>query len=538
MSPVILYFFRGFDLRIDDNPLFAYALNKSRETSIPILAIWRIHPDELAPDALLREKASISLPRLGPHRYRFLCEASESLRDQLNAYQIPLIQEVASCIELVNKIQTNTSEGESLVGSLQKSPPLSISEVILAEHGCYNERQEERKILAWGQSNNIPVTRGWIHTLYHPKELPFKCSQIPLGFTSFRKQIEENDLTLMPPETMPHCESFFSAQTQLFESMEHSSFKAYKEIVPHSDSLATLPETARFHGSHAAGHQRLHYYVHASKKIRSYKETRNGLLDDDTASRFSPWLAAGVLSPRQIMHEIKQHEAEYGSNKSTYWLYFELLWREFFQFLALFQGRTMFTWRGLQGQLGGVHQPSVDRLPPSPARGERSVPPKGEGVRYLSAWHKGETGVPLNDASMQELIQTGYTTNRARQNVASLLAKGLALDWRLGATIYEHYLLDYDPASNWGNWQYVAGVGTDPKDRVFNLFKQSRDYDKDGGYVNHWLPYLRGIESSKVHAPHTLTDLEKGLFETSDAIPELLPTLDNNPASYRVYSLV
>lgn len=107
----------------------------------------------------------------------------------------------------------------------------------------------------------------------------------------------------------------------------------------------------------------------------------------------------------------------------------------------------------------------------------------------------GHTGTGLIDASMRELYLTGWTSNRARQNVASYLSKHLGIDWRIGAEWYESQLVDYDVHSNWGNWQYVAGVGNDPRGdaRVFNPVKQAVDYDKNGEYVRTWVPELRNV---------------------------------------------
>jgi len=118
----------------------------------------------------------------------------------------------------------------------------------------------------------------------------------------------------------------------------------------------------------------------------------------------------------------------------------------------------------------------------------------------LERFLAGTTGTGLIDASQRELFHTGYTSNRARQNVASYLAKHLGLNWMLGAEWYECMLIDYDVSSNWGNWQYVAGVGNDPRGeaRVFNPIKQACDYDPQGAYVMAWVPELRGLEDPQV----------------------------------------
>jgi deoxyribodipyrimidine photo-lyase len=113
----------------------------------------------------------------------------------------------------------------------------------------------------------------------------------------------------------------------------------------------------------------------------------------------------------------------------------------------------------------------------------------------LERFLNGTTGMGLIDASLREVFLTGYTSNRARQNVASFLTKHLHIDWRLGAEWYECLLVDYDLSSNWGNWQYVAGVGNDPRGqaRIFNPVKQAFDYDPNAEYVRAWVPETRGL---------------------------------------------
>ncbi|WP_459782420.1 FAD-binding domain-containing protein, partial [Photobacterium sp. R1] len=103
-------------------------------------------------------------------------------------------------------------------------------------------------------------------------------------------------------------------------------------------------------------------------------------------------------------------------------------------------------------------------------------------------WCNGKTGYPIVDACMRQLNQTGYMSNRGRQLVASCFVHELALDWRYGAAYFEQQLIDYDVASNWGNWQYLAGVGADPRGwRYFDLEKQTKMYDPDGDFIHRWL---------------------------------------------------
>merc|ERR1712013_504194 len=137
----------------------------------------------------------------------------------------------------------------------------------------------------------------------------------------------------------------------------------------------------------------------------------------------------------------------------------------------------------------------------------------------------GRTGVPFVDANMRELKLTGWMSNRGRQNVASFLVKDLGLDWRLGAEWFESQLLDHDVCSNYGNWNYAAGIGNDPREnRKFNMIKQAMDYDGEGEFVRLWVPELKGLKGGKVHVPWTLNEreLESGGVEIGVTYPKPL----------------
>ena len=162
-----------------------------------------------------------------------------------------------------------------------------------------------------------------------------------------------------------------------------------------------------------------------------------------------------------------EYEAREGANESTYWLRFELLWREYFRWYSRASDWTLFRHRGPNDQ-----EPSGD-----------------QNKTRFEAWKTGHTSCDIVDAAMRELNETGWMSNRGRQLVASHLIYELNLDWRLGAAYFESQLVDFDVASNWGNWAYIAGVGADPRGgRIFNLNDQADRYDPDYSYRSRWLP--------------------------------------------------
>jgi deoxyribodipyrimidine photo-lyase len=241
-----------------------------------------------------------------------------------------------------------------------------------------------------------------------------------------------------------------------------------------------------FEGGEAAGRERLEAYLWEEDRLRGYKRTRNGLLGAGYSSKLSPWLTLGCLSPRRVYAEVERYERERVANDSTYWLVFELRWRDFFAFQFLRHGSQHFRREGIRNRTDIEWR---------------------EDREAFERWCAGETGIPFVDANVRELNLTGFMSNRGRQNVASFLAKNLRLDWRWGAAYFETRLVDYDPCSNYGNWAYVAGVGNDSRDTYFDIVKQARRYDPDAEYVRTWLPELSSLPAGAAHEPWSAPEL-------------------------------
>jgi deoxyribodipyrimidine photo-lyase len=177
-------------------------------------------------------------------------------------------------------------------------------------------------------------------------------------------------------------------------------------------------------------------------------------------------LATGALSARQAWAAIRSFEAQHGATDSTYWIGFEMLWRDHFRWLHLKYGERLYWQRGLS---------------------DAPLPTRPHNARGFEHWRTGRTGHAFIDAGMRELNATGYSSNRMRQNLASFLIHDLRCDWRAGAAWFESQLIDFDVYNNQGNWLYLSGRGTDPRgSRRFNPDKQAHDYDADGAYRALW----------------------------------------------------
>ncbi|SEQ95240.1 deoxyribodipyrimidine photo-lyase (single-stranded DNA-specific) [Hyunsoonleella jejuensis] len=319
-----------------------------------------------------------------------------------------------------------------------------------------SEEVEVLELVKFNCSNNISFNEYYNQFLFHPKDIDIPFSQIPQVFTNFRKKVEKysSRRATNAPEALKTI-SNISNNTKI-PSLKELGF----------DDFQTHPNSAfPFEGGENAALNRLNNYFFQTKKLGFYKKTRNGLIGTDFSSKFSPWLANGSISARTIYWQVKQFEKEYYKNQSTYWLIFELIWRDYFKYISLKHGNTIF-------KIGGILKKDYEW------KNEDSL---------INSWISGETRSAFVNANMIEIKETGWMSNRGRQNVASFFAKDLKLDWRIGAAYFEAMLLDYDVHSNYGNWMYVSGVGNDPRDRKFNVDLQAERYDASGKFQNLWL---------------------------------------------------
>ena len=229
----------------------------------------------------------------------------------------------------------------------------------------------------------------------------------------------------------------------------------------------------------AAAARRLDRFL--ASQLRGYARRRD-LPAEDATSRLSPYLRFGMISPRSCLHaalEIARREpgAAAGARR---WID-QLVWRDFY----------------------------AARLDERPDVRRRSQRPEFDTLEChddpaaFAGWCEGRTGFPIVDAGMRQLAAEGWMHNRVRMIVASFLVKDLLLDWRLGERFFFRRLVDGDPASNDGGWQWVASTGSDaqPWFRIFNPVLQGERFDPGGHYVRRYVPELAGLPARSVHRP-------------------------------------
>jgi len=218
------------------------------------------------------------------------------------------------------------------------------------------------------------------------------------------------------------------------------------------------------HGGRSAG---LKVLDSALKTQKHYSKTRD-ILSIHT-SLLSPYIKFGCVSIREVFHKFRSIKD----------LIRQLIWREFYINILYSHPHV----------LGNAMKPNYNKI-----RWRTNA-------RYLHAWKTGNTGFPIVDAGMRQLNTTGYMHNRARLIVASFLTKTLLIDWREGEQYFAQKLVDYDPASNNGNWQWIASTGADsqPYFRIFNPYNQSAEVDEHAIYIKTWIPELRDVPAKEIH---------------------------------------
>ena len=431
------------DLRLHDNEALIDA-TKHAEELIPVFVF-----DERT----FLSKTSFGFPKTGKYRAKFLIDSVQDLRKSLQ--------------ELGSDLIVRVGKTELIIAELAKE--FKTSWVF-----CNRERTQEEifvqdslEKMLWEIGQEVRYSRGKM--LYYTADLPFPISHCPDTFSVFRKEVEK---------ITPVREPFPSPQFPLSSLPDTAEAGDIPRLEDFNHENFEIEKGIDLKGGETAALKELKYYIWDTQLVKTYKETRNEMLGRDFSSKLSLYLSSGCLSPKYLYQELKAFELKHGANESTYWLFYELLWRDFFRLMGKKYQNRIF-------QKRGIKQDPIEEL--------------SEDLDLFNLWASGQTGIPLIDANMRELNASGYMSNRGRQIVSSFLINSLKLNWQMGAEYFESLLIDYDPCSNYGNWNYLAGVGNDPREhREFNICFQSKKYDPEGLYVKYWLPELAEIPSKLI----------------------------------------
>jgi deoxyribodipyrimidine photo-lyase len=438
MARTLLYLHRH-DLRLHDNPILEQLRKKGAFDHFLPIFVFPGSQIELSP--LLRpehqggQRKEVRAPfgtwRSGNWRVQYLCESVWDLRRSYAKLGVQMLVAAGSSDAVVR----------SIIQALQEQGSSQMEFWLQKEYTVEEQREEAALQAVCKAEKDVMYKTVEESTLVDIADLGYPIEKLPNFYTEFRKGVEPLTSVRAPfeaPKELPASLSVSFANE--YEVPQELDAVIESLCKPFGGRCAESSNTAHpMKGGETNALQRLDHYVSGGKSApaATYKNTRNGLLGPDYSTKFSSFLSVGSLSPKLIHHKLCQFEKEnkLEGDVNPYWIRFELLWRDYFKFVALKFGNRMFLKYGLKK---------------TPTKNQWLGPDSREAKR----WKEGTTGVGFVDAAMRELKATGYLSNRARQIVASFLTKDLNVDWRVGAEYFEEQLLDHDPAANYGNWQY------------------------------------------------------------------------------------
>ncbi|HEX7879374.1 MAG TPA: deoxyribodipyrimidine photo-lyase [Candidatus Eisenbacteria bacterium] len=434
-----LHWFRK-DLRLDDNTALAAACAESNGDVVT---------------AYISEPTILSRPDMAAVRMRFVLESLADLSRALGDAGGGLILRHGDAAEELARLARET--GANVVhANAEYEPDLAV-----------RDRQVMDRLAADG------VRVQWHHDrfLVAPGSVMNAAGEPFVVYTPFRRACEARGL---PPPA--------PGVTRLPEPRDTAGAPLTSRRLATLQDLGMTTDQDHWPGGAAAGEAALARFI--GKPLFDYIPDRDRL-DRAGTSQLSHHLRFGTLSPRRVVHEtsraLESGAPGAAARNSVEHFISELRWRDFY-------GHVMHHFPHV---VSGAFRKPYDSL--------RWV----NDDAAFAAWCAGQTGYPVVDAAMRQLARTGWMHNRARMIVASFLTKDLLVDWRRGERWFMNHLVDGDPASNNGGWQWAAGTGTDaqPYFRIFNPVLQGKRFDPDGAYVRKWVPELSGLSADLIHEP-------------------------------------
>jgi len=424
------------DLRLTDNETLVKAIASGKK----IVPVYIYNPSSY-------KNIALGFPKADQVRVAFLNKSVLDLRDNLKKIGGNLMIVVGKPEELLPELLVKHD-----------------CDTIYTEQEFATEELDQLQRIKKVLPEACEIKETWGRTLYHIEDIPYTISEIPLTSKAYRTNTTKNTAvrsTKAAPtqiSVIPIDENAWGA----LPTMEELGFKTEKNY-----ALTYMP------GGETEALKRLTYYLFESEQLTEYRWTRNLSLGLDYSSKFSPYLAVGCLSPRTIYEAVKRYEAEVKKNQSTWWLIFEMVWRDYFTFkLMRFQNQIYKT----EGYTNTERIFTNDPL-------------------LFDRWCSGTTGIPFVDAHMRQLNETGYMSNRGRVNCSSFLVHDYQIDWTWGAAYFESKLLDYDVGANWMNWHTQAYQiwYTNPVNQAYKYKAQE--------YIRKWVDEIVQLDDINILIP-------------------------------------
>jgi len=425
----ILVWFRN-DLRIRDNEILLEAIRKADKV-LPVYCF----------DPFYFRKNPSGNPKTGNLRAHFLLESVADLRKNLRNIGGELIIRVGNPAEILPQL----------------AEQYHINEVYHHREVAHEETEISADVEAalWKMKLNLKHFIG--HTLYHKEDLPFPIKDIPDSFAVFKKKVERDSNVRPCIGTPDHITT-----PEISDPGELPTLKELGLDEPADDPRSEI----HFAGGETAALNRLEHFFLTTFQISANKNARNSSANDHS-SKLSPWIALGCISLREVYWEVTKHQQANMQQANA--LLLDLLWRDYFRFMFKKHGQKFIA--------------AKDSSTESEITEDQDGP--------FESWKNGETGAPLIDAIMHELNATGYINNYNRQITAGFLVNDLSVYWTKGAAYFEEKLIDYSPASNWGNWAFIAGVNDARESRYNIAAKPAIELETKNDFIDTWLPVLK-----------------------------------------------
>ena len=446
--PCVMWFRR--DLRIDDQPTLqaAQKLSKGR-----VICVYCLDPREY-------ESNEIGWPKCGAYRAQFLIETLTDLRSKL--------------IRLGSNLIILRGRPEEVLVDLASRH--GATHIVSQDPVSYDESEQIKRVQDQCVRENIEYREIEGATLYRVDRIPYELNALPTDFIRYRREVERES-TPIPPEQaitklLPLPLGVKPGPMLTLEDLGLSEFTP--------DPRTTLP----FVGGEANGLKRLKDYLWDRRLIGYYYTARYALGGEQVTTKLSPWISLGCLSPRRIWYELLAFELKHGESLGIYQVIYQLILRDFLIFQSRKYGARFYQLNGLRGE-----RPTVE-----------------DNQDIFGLWWQGYTGFPLVDACMRELATTGYLSPQGRLLVAGFLTQHLKLPWTWGASCFETLLIDYNPATTWGMFQSLAGVGVQLPIRALHPLEFGQKIDPEGAYVRYWVPELAHLPAEYIYEPYRLDE--------------------------------
>ncbi len=440
----ILVWFRN-DLRIHDNEILLEAIRKADKV-LPVYCF----------DPYYFQKNSSGNAKTGSLRARFLLESVANLRKNLQHIGGDLIVRMGNPAEIIPQL----------------AEEYQVSEVYHHREVAYEEteRSEQVEAALWKMRLNLKHFIG--HTLYHKEDLPFPIKDIPDSFAVFKKKVERDS-------NVRQCIGTPAAITTplISDAGELPTLQA----LGLDEAIDDPRSSVTFAGGETAALNQLDKFFVLNSAVNNSKASRL-LSANDYSSVLSPWIAVGCVSLRQVYWEVNKHQHS-ANTQRTGALLLDLLWRDYFRFMFKKHGQKFIAAKN------GDENTSL---------------PDVEQNELFENWKNGDTGIALVDAIMHELNATGFINNYSRQIVAGFLVNDLKIDWTKGAAYFEEKLIDYSPASNWGNWAFIAGINDARESRYTIAGKPANELETKSDFIDTWLPLTKSVDYENLSSTVTV----------------------------------